>query len=214
MITLLLLGAILFLAAGRLDWWLAWAYLGLYLGMILANALTLLRKDPELIAERGKLGPGTKSWDKVLANSTLFGTVGSLLVAGLDLRFGWTGGLGQAAEWSSLGVIALAYALLLWAMNSNRFFSGVVRIQTERGHTVETRGPYRFVRHPGYVAMILTTLLTATALGSLWALIPGSLGAVGSLVRTALEDATLQAELPGYREYARRVRYRLVPGLW
>lgn len=213
-ITLVLLAVILFLAAGRLDWWPAWVYLALYLGMIIANAMTLLRKDPDLIAERGRLGPGTKSWDKLLANSTLFGMVGSMLVAGLAVRFGWTGGLGPALEVASLAAMALAYALLYWAMISNRFFSGVVRIQTDRGHTVATGGPYRYVRHPGYVAMILITVLTATALGSLWALIPGCLGGLGSIVRTALEDRTLQAELPGYREYAGRVRYRLIPGLW
>lgn len=159
----------------------------LYLCGIAANGLTLLRKDPGLVAERSGMKPGTKNWDKVLASSTLFGMTGSLLVAGLDLRFSWTTSVTLPLELCALLLVT---------------------------HTVATGGPYRFVRHPGYVGMILITLLTGPALGSLWALIPGCIGACGSILRTALEDATLQAELPGYREYARQVRFRLIPGLW
>ncbi|HEY3368439.1 MAG TPA: isoprenylcysteine carboxylmethyltransferase family protein [Symbiobacteriaceae bacterium] len=192
----------------------AWAYIAVYLGMLVVSAVTTLRRDPELIAERSRVKPGTKGWDKVLSNATMFGVTGSILVAGLDVRFGWTAGFNLALELAALALVALGFALLNWAMSANRFFSAVVRIQTERGHTVATGGPYRYVRHPGYVAMILVTLMTAPALGSLWALIPAGIGAGGTILRTVLEDATLQAELPGYREYTRQVRYRLVPGLW
>ena len=111
-------------------------------------------------------------------------------------------------------VLVVAYGLVLWAMWTNRFFSSVVRIQTDRGHHVVHDGPYRFVRHPGYVGAILLGLASAVALGSLWALIPAGLMAMAVIVRTALEDATLKRELPGYAEYASRVRYRLLPGVW
>jgi len=111
-------------------------------------------------------------------------------------------------------VLAVACAFSLWAMWTNRFFSSVVRIQTDRGHHVVQGGPYRLIRHPGYVGAILSVLSTAVVLGSLWSLIPAGLTTVLVSVRTALEDATLQRELPGYAEYASKVRYRLLPGVW
>ena len=117
-------------------------------------------------------------------------------------------------ELISLLVVALGYALWGWAMASNRYFSGLVRIQKERGHTVSTAGPYRLVRHPGYAGLILWTLATPLALGTLWAFVPAGLTVVAIVVRTALEDSTLRKELAGYDNYARQVRYRLLPGVW
>ena len=114
----------------------------------------------------------------------------------------------------ALVVAVLCYALIVWAMAANAFFSKVVRIQDDRGHTVATGGPYRIVRHPGYVGGILFELATPIMLGSWWALIPGGFTALFFVVRTALEDKTLHEELPGYAEYAQQTRYRLLPGIW
>jgi len=206
--------ALLFLAAGRLDWTWAWVFLGISVVSILINGTLLLRTNRETVAERGR-PKEMKGWDKIV--SGLYSLSQYLLlpvVAGLDTRFGWTGEIGIA--WFIGGALAYALALGLstWAMVVNAYFSTVVRIQTERGHTVCRTGPYRFVRHPGYVAFILQALSTAILLGSGWALIPAFASAAAILVRTVLEDRTLQAELPGYRDYVHEVRYRLVPGVW
>lgn len=214
-ITFLLYIAILFGSSGRLDWTWAWVYLGLYVGCLVINAAIILRRHPELAAERARFSKDAKAWDKVLA--TLVGAVGPLailLVAGLDVRFGWTQRLDLAVQLATLLVLALGYALSSWAMASNRFYSGLVRIQKERGHAVETGGPYRFVRHPGYVGFIIFTLATPPMLGSLWALVPAGLAIGVMVVRTALEDRTLLAELDGYANYTARVRCRLLPGVW
>ena len=117
-------------------------------------------------------------------------------------------------EGGALAAAALSMALVTWSMASNRFFSSYVRIQKDRGHVVASGGPYRYVRHPGYVGMLGFGLATPLILGSVWALIPAGLTLVVVVVRTALEDRTLQRELEGYQAYAQRVRYRLVPGLW
>ena len=113
------------------------------------------------------------------------------------------------AQIGAMLIVIAGYALVVWATGTNAFFSQVVRIQTERGHTVVSSGPYRYVRHPAYVGMILVVLGAPIMLGSWWALIPGVISAVLVIVRTALEDKTLQAELPGYADYAQRTRYRL-----
>ena len=137
-----------------------------------------------------------------------------LVIAGLDHRFGWTSWIGVMAQISALVVCCLSYALAVWATASNAYFSQIVRIQTERGHEVATGGPYRFVRHPAYTGTILTSLAIPILLASWWAFAVGVLAALLMILRTILEDRTLQAELPGYPEYAHRVRYRLVPGVW
>ena len=208
----LLLGGVLFLAAGRLDWPLAWAYTGI---SVLDSFVVLWLVSPDLLRERSHPGPNAKQWDRVLARLT--GPLGSLLLlvtAGLQVRFyglhlfpSWLQGVGLAAS-------VLGMGLVTWAIIVNNFFSLVVRIQEDRGHTVVSSGPYRLVRHPGYVGGMRFGLGTPFLLGSWWALFPA--GAMVSLmvVRTVLEDKTLQEELPGYREYAQRVRYRLVPGVW
>ena len=207
----LILAAILFIASGRLDWVWAWAYLGVGVGIVAINALVL---PPELIAERGQTKEDTKSWDKVLGILLITPTLGTLIVAGLDKRFGWSLPLAVVVHLVALIFYALAQGLFTWAMASNKFFSGTVRIQKEWGHTVASGGPYRYVRHPGYVSYIASWIATSLALGSLWALIPAGLVMGLMVVRTALEDKTLQAELDGYKDYAARVRYRLLPGVW
>ena len=143
-------------------------------------------------------------------------SVGFLLVivAGLDHRFGWSPVFPLWLIVLGFFLISLGYALAVWALVENRFFSSVVRIQTDRGHVVCDSSPYRIVRHPGYAGNILPLLGIVLALGSLWTLIPAAVALVIAVIRTALEDRTLQEELPGYQEYARRVRYRLFPGIY
>ncbi len=134
------------------------------------------------------------------------------IIAGLDQRYGWTGGLPVAVQLAALTLCILGYALVVWATASNTFFSQIVRIQSERGHAVATGGPYHTVRHPAYAGAILYELAVPVLLASWPALIVSGLSVVLLILRTALEDRTLQAELIGYADYARQVRYRLAAG--
>jgi protein-S-isoprenylcysteine O-methyltransferase Ste14 len=212
---------LLFLCAGRWDWVWGWVFLALFLVASIVDVLILIPTNPALLADRSRgIREGTKGWDKWITSFAAgLLPMASWVISALDVRNEWS----PPFEWSqmSLGLhvgggvfFALGWALLLWATASNAFFSTTVRIQEERGHAVASSGPYRYVRHPGYVGYITAALATALALGSLWALVPAGLGMCLFVVRTALEDRTLQEELAGYREYAQRVRYRLLPGIW
>jgi protein-S-isoprenylcysteine O-methyltransferase Ste14 len=208
---------LLFLSAGRLDWVWGWALLGLLFLFLAAHPILLIPINPDLLVERerGLLAEGVPAWDRWIAMlaAGLFPVL-SWVIAGLDVRFGWTGSLPLAVH--ALGLLGnlLGYGLFLWAMVSNAFFSEGVRIQEERGHRVATGGPYHYVRHPGYLGAILVLLVTPCLLGSLWAFVPASLAAFLYIVRTALEDRTLMVELPGYQDYAHKTRFRLLPGIW
>jgi len=210
----LLQAVILFASVWKWNWWNAWAYLGLYLAFLAFNAFVLLGKHKELVEERSQIGEGAKGWDKIIGGISAFGGLLILILAGLDERFGWPGTIRLAVQISAFVLMGLTYPLFTWAMVSNKYFSTIVRIQKERGHTVQTGGPYRFVRHPGYASLLCSYITIPIALGSLWACIPMVLLVVNLFVRTELEDRTLQAELDGYKEYAARVRYRLIPGVW
>ncbi len=211
---LVVIAAILFLSAGRLDWTWAWVYLGICLVSVLINAPIMLCTSPETIAERGELKM-TQKWDRVISGLIALAMYFALpLVAGVDVRFGWTPDLGVPVHVAGAVGLAVGLELSSWAMIANAYFSTAVRIQSERGHTVCSTGPYRFVRHPGYVGFILQSIGPSFLWGSLWALIPGITGAVLIIIRTSLEDRMLQAELPGYLDYVQQVRYRLVPGIW
>jgi len=213
-IFMVLQAVILFVTAGRLNWSWAWVYLGICLAVLIVNGTIMLRTNLETVAERGQPGQ-TKDWDKLVGG--LFGLFLYFvlpLVAGLDERFGWSGEPGIGWHIAGAVLLVAGLALAAWAMVANAFFSTAVRIQSERGHTVCKSGPYRFVRHPGYVGFILQSISTAILLGSWWALVPGGVAAALMILRTALEDRTLQAELPGYPDYVQEVRYRLVPGIW
>jgi protein-S-isoprenylcysteine O-methyltransferase Ste14 len=202
--------------SGQWDWWQAWAYAAAaILSFVLSRAI-VARVHPDLIKERARFmeAKDTKPWDKILAPLLGIGSILVLLVAGLDRSYGWSSPFSPIANILALTGIVIGYAFSSWALVANRFFSGTVRIQTERGHRVVSSGPYRLIRHPGYAGGLLGYVLIPVLLDSLWAFIPAGLLAAVMVARTALEDRTLQAELPGYAEYAQRTRYRLIPGGW
>jgi protein-S-isoprenylcysteine O-methyltransferase Ste14 len=204
----------LFLPAGRVNWWPAWAVVAATLAWTIATAAVILRVNPDLLAER--LGPrkGAKAWDTAIMSVVGLIQLARYIVAGLDQRYGWTGDLPLAVQIGALLVCILAYALVVWATASNAFFSQIVRIQPERGHSVAKGGPYGYVRHPAYVGTILYELAVPLLLASWWAFLISLVNVAAFILRTQLEDRTLQDELPGYGEYAQEVHYRLLPGVW
>lgn len=205
---------LLFLPAGALDWRPGWLFVAvLVLGFGL-SALILARVNPVIYRARSRFQPGTKGWDKSLLAVILPAMVAILPVGALDAgRLHWS----EVPVWIMVagyaGMLA-GIALTAWAQAVNPFFEPGVRIQSERRHRVVDTGPYRLVRHPGYVAALLLFFGMALALGSLWALLPAAVASALLVVRTAWEDRLLRAELPGYAEYARRVHARLIPGIW
>lgn len=211
--SLLVQAVLLFAISGRLDWTEAWIFLGIYLLGILANALWALGNNPEVINERGRVGKNAKNWDKVIGIAYCLLLLALAVVAPLDVRNNWS----SVPAWIKvLGALSfsMAMAMTFWAMKTNTFLSTFVRIQEERGHYTVTSGPYRFVRHPMYSGILFMCWGMPLLLGSWWALIPGLLIIALFVVRTSLEDKTLQAELPGYFEYTQHVHYRLIPGVW
>ena len=218
-ITYLLIPLLLFVCAGDLGWWQGWAFSLLIFTAGIAGRWLAERRHPGLLVERERTtfgrGADAEPWDRVL--SPLMGVSLSfplVIVAGLDHRLGWSPVIPAWLTVGGLVLVAIGYALAVWALVENRFFSGMVRIQTDRGHAVVDSGPYRFVRHPGYAGNLLPLPGIVLGLGSLWTLLP-ALFAVGlTITRTALEDQALQEKLPGYREYAQRVRYLLLPGVF
>jgi len=202
--------------SGRWNWWEAWvAAIISIMGFVVSRALAA-RHNPDLIAERAQFmkHDDAKAWDKILA--PLVGLGGGLipLVAGLDALFQWPPDFSLPLELGALLIFLAGYALGAWALIENRFFSGMVRIQTDRGQHVISSGPYRVVRHPGYAGALWSYLALPIFLDAAWALIPAIFLTAVLIIRTRLEDATLQAELPGYRDYSEQVRWRLLPGIW
>jgi len=216
-IVYLLIPLILLLCGGDLGWWQAWFYSLLFLTAGLGGRIWAEQRHPGITAERQNKESfnKAKAWDKVLAPLMAISISFPLvIVAGLDHRYNWSPEFSQWLNMAGFLFITFGYAFGAWAFAENRFFSGVVRIQTERGHVVCDTGPYRFVRHPGYAGNILPLFGIALALGSVWTLIPAAVATVITVIRTALEDQTLQDELPGYRDYSQEVRYRLIPGIY
>ena len=216
-VTYLLIPLILWICAWDLGWWQAWVYSLLVFVAGIGGRIWAERRHPGLLAERQNFEkvPDVKPWDRVLAPLMAVSIAFPLvIVAGLDHRFGWSPVFPIWLNILGFILIAIGYAFAVWALVENRFFSGMVRIQTERGHVVCDTGPYRIVRHPGYAGNILPLPGIALALSSVWTLIPAAAAIIIVVVRTALEDRTLQEELPGYRDYAQRVRYRLIPGIY
>jgi protein-S-isoprenylcysteine O-methyltransferase Ste14 len=211
---IVIMAALIFFSAGSLDYWQGWVFFGINAAILTLTAW-ILWDNPELIEERLRPGGKMRSWDRTyyfLSTPLYFGAI---ILAAVDAgRGNWSAPIPTLVYASSLILFVLAHTLFLWAKKANSFFSSVGRIQMERGHTVCDDGPYRLIRHPGYLSGIAFGLMTPLLLGSLWALIPQSLAAVLVVVRTYCEDKMLLEELPGYEEYARRTRYRLIPGLW
>lgn len=211
MVSAAVMGTLLFIPAGTVDWPMAWVLLVFTVISFLVNSLMI---SPDLIDERSRRHENAKPWDRILVVIIVIAGWAAMIVAGLDFRFGWTGTLPPAVTLAALAIVVLSGALVIWATISNPFFSALIRIQSERGQTVVSCGPYRYVRHPGYAGWILYMLALPLMLGSAAALVPGVTAAGLDIVRTYLEDRVLTAELAGYREYTGRVRYRLVPGVW
>ena len=210
-------GALLFLAAGRLDLPRAWLFLAVsFIGMF-GGVVPVAITNPELVNHRGrwKEKKDTKPGDKALL--TLYGLFAFYLlpvVIGLDVgRYGWSH-LGLWASVVGTLLFLVGSAVLTWAMLVNTHFEATVRIQADRHHQVVTTGPYAFIRHPGYAGIALWALGAPLIVGSFFGLLPGVLAIISLVIRTSREDVFLQAELPGYAEYAQRVAHRLLPGLW
>ncbi len=214
LIFILILTIILFIVVGRWDWMSGWVYMAMYACVTVIGVL-VVPFDQELVDERTQIKEGVKEWDKpiTVVGSILY-PLAIFIVAGLDARNSWSPPVSLALQFTALVVAAVGNLISIWATAVNKFYGRFGRIQKERGHFVIAEGPYRYIRHPGYLGQIIFSIASAMALTSLWALIPCSLFALLLVVRTVLEDRTLQAELPGYKEYAQRVRYRLLPGVW
>jgi protein-S-isoprenylcysteine O-methyltransferase Ste14 len=208
------LAGLLFLAAGSVTWLNGWIYLLVFLAATLVCVLILRRVNPMIFRARSRFQPGTKRWDLRLLMLMLPAAFSIIPVAALDVvRFRWS----DLPTWAIAAgyVLFLAgFALGAWAEGVNEFFEPGVRIQSERHQRVIDTGPYALIRHPGYVSGMLVFAGTALSLGSLWALIPAAVASIVLVTRTALEDRLLRAELSGYQDYARRIRWRLIPGLW
>jgi protein-S-isoprenylcysteine O-methyltransferase Ste14 len=213
----LLIPLVLLICGGDPGWWQAWLYSALIVAAGLGGRLWAERRHPGLTAERQNVENirNAKAWDKVLAPLMAVSIAYPLvIVAGLDHRYHWSPGFPLWLNALGFVPIALGYAFAAWALAENRFFYSVVIVRTDRGHAVCDSGPYRFVRHPGYAGNIVPLFGIVLALGSLWTLIPAAAALIVTVIRTVLEDRTLQDELQGYRDYARRVRYRLIPGIF
>ena len=213
----LLIPAVLLTCGGDLGWWQGWLYSVLILAVGIGGRVWAERRHPGLMAERQNIESvqNAKAWDKVLAPMMAV-SIGfpMVIVAGLDHRYGWSPNFPLWLMVIGFILIALGYGFAAWALAENRFFSSVVRIQVDRGHVVCDSGPYQIVRHPGYAGSIPPLFGIVLGLASAWTLIPAAVATIITVVRTVLEDQTLQEELPGYQDYARRVRYRLIPGIY
>lgn len=212
--TLVILAAILFVTAGSVTWTRGWWFLALFAAATGLASAYIWRVNPELFAVRRSLGTGTKRWDLVLMPTVMIAFSAIIFIGALDSgRFHWAP---QPTSVVAAGTVlfALGFALETWAQAVNRHFEPTVRIQRDRDHRVIDTGPYAYVRHPGYIGAVVLGVGMALSLGSAWALVPaGGLAAI-LVIRTVLEDATLQRELAGYADYAQRVRFRWIPHVW
>lgn len=204
-------GVILFIAAGTVNWKWAWLTILISALILLINLIVIPK---ELIAERGRKKENVKKWDKIFNSINIIPTILMFIFSGIDYRYNWTGDINIIVNITGLILIFSGSMVFTWSMVSNKFFSTMVRLQFDRGHTVATKGPYKYVRHPGYFGYIIFTLATPIALGTYWGLVFAGLICILLIVRTVLEDSTLKNELPGYVEYAENVKYKLIPLLW
>lgn len=206
--------ALILAVAGRADYWQGWGFCAL-MGVAAYVQELVFAIDPALARERKRLGKGVKGWDLAFLLPFGFLVPATALFGAADAgRYLWSPDLPPLAYAAGYAMMAFGIAWFFWPMFVNTWFTLTVRVQEDRGHVVVRSGPYRFVRHPGYVGGILMIIAVPLTLGSAWALIPAAVSAAMLVIRTALEDRTLHVELPGYREYAQEVRYRLLPRVW
>jgi protein-S-isoprenylcysteine O-methyltransferase Ste14 len=216
-ITYLSIPAILFFCGWDLSWRQAWVFFVLIVTVGIGGRIWAEHKHPGLHAERSKClkAQDVKSWDKIIGPlMALSLTFPLVIVAGLDHHFAWSPFFPSWMNLLGFFLITFGYAFASWALIENRFFTSLVRIQKDREHEVCDSGPYRIVRHPGYAGNILALPGIVLALGSVWTLIPVVIAIIIAVIRTELEDRTLQEELKGYKEYVQRVRYKLIPGIY
>ncbi len=206
--------ASLFFSSGTLNWLMGWSYLGLVAASQGIMAIVLVKKNPDLASDRTQL-QGKRDLDRVLAGvMALYGPICICIISGLNHRYGWQPYIPLPLQVAALGVAVTGTLITMWAMATNKFFYSVMRIEKEKGHTVCTNGPYRYIRHPGYLGALLFDVATPLMLGSIWALIPSVVTVYAIAVRTVLEDRTLQNELDGYKNYTQQVGDRLLPNVW
>lgn len=209
----LFLAVMLFIPAGDIGWLNGWLFIGVFVLLTIPSIVYLSRVNPDIFVARSKIHEGSKGWDLVLVSCLLLAMFAIFPLAALDARFHWSA--------VSVWLIAVGYVLTVagyagstWVLGANKFAEPTVRIQKDRGQTVISTGPYAIVRHPMYLSTFFLLYGFPLALGSYWAMIPSVVATIVLVVRTAIEDRTLHAELEGHKEYASRVRYRLVPGVW
>ncbi len=204
------------LISWRWSWWEAWVYAAIsFVGFVVSRYLAG-RRHPELLVERGQYlqNPNPEPWDQYLSPLSAWGGVLILVAAGFDMRWGPSAQFGLVIKIIAIILVLGGYALGAYALIVNQYFSGLVRIQAEHGHHVINSGPYRWVRHPGYVGALVTYLSIPFLLDSWWALLPAFLLSIIIFLRTFLEDQFLQEKLPGYKRYTKEIRYRLIPWIW
>jgi protein-S-isoprenylcysteine O-methyltransferase Ste14 len=217
LIYVILLPFVLLIAAGRIDWTMAWIYIGIHIAFTLISRLIVLRSSPETLVERARAtqADDVAAGDRFMV--VIVGLLGPLVIwtiAGLDDRFGWSPDLSFLTQTIALLGVVLGYFLGTWAMATNAFFSSVARIQDDRDQSVIMSGPYRIVRHPAYAGGAISSIAIPLMLSSFWALIPAGIALIFLVIRTKNEDRMLMEELPGYSDFAHQTRYRLVPGIW
>lgn len=208
---------VLFICAGDFGWWQAWGYSVLFFLAGIVGRILAEKRHPGILVERinAEKSMNAKPWDKVLSPLMAISlSFPLLIVSGLDHRYGWSPEFSTWLNILGLLIVALGYAFSVWAFVENNFFSSTVHIQTQRGHSVCDTGPYKIVRHPGYAGNLFALVGIIIALDSLWTVIPVLIAIIIAIIRTSLEDRTLQEELKGYKEYGQKIHYRLIPGIY